>query len=70
MFDFIGTILGYFQTLANFLINLVESLVLAIVALINSVQLPITLIGHMPAIIGASISIVIALMVVKFLIGR
>lgn len=70
MFDFFSTVLGWFQTLANFIISLVESLILAIVALINSIQLPIILIGYMPAVIGASISIIIAIMVVKFLLGR
>lgn len=70
MFDFFGTILGWLQTLANFIVSLVESLILAIVALSASSSLPLTLVSFMPAILGASITIVVAVMVVKFLIGR
>lgn len=70
MFDFFGTILGWLQTLANFIVSLVESLILAIVALSASSSLPLTLVSYMPAILGASITIAVAVMVVKFLIGR
>lgn len=70
MFDFMSTLLGWLQTLANFIINLVESLILAVFAITQSVSLPLALIGHVPMIIGASISIVVAVCVAKFIIGR
>lgn len=70
MFDFMSTLLGWLQTIANFIISLVESLILAILAITHSVSLPVALIGHMPMILGASISIVVAICVAKFIIGR
>lgn len=70
MFDFFATVTGWLVTIGNFFISLLESLLLAIVALTSASSLPLFLIQFMPAILGASISIVVSVMVVKFLLGR
>lgn len=71
MNEFFSQIVGFFETVFQFFVNVIESLLLAINMLIKA--LPIILnvgIVYMPAIIGSSLMIVCAVSIVKFIIGR
>lgn len=70
MFDFLSSILGWLATLADYIISFFDSVSIAVVALSNSIALPLTLVGYMPVFIGSSITVIVAIMIVKFLIGR
>lgn len=70
MFDFFDKIIGFLETLWDFFINLVNSLIIALSATVTAATLPVTLMPFLPAIIGSSVMIVIAFAVVKFIIGR
>lgn len=61
---------GFFGTLAETIKNWLGSIREIIDILGDSLDLPMRLSGYMPAIIGASITIVLFTMVVKFIIGR
>lgn len=71
MNEFFSQIVGFFETVFQFFVNMVESLLLAINMLIKAVP-NILSIGmlYMPAIISTSVMIVCAVSVVKFIIGR
>lgn len=70
MFDFFDKIVGFLETLWDFFINLVNSLIVALTATVTAATLPVTLMPFLPAIIGSAVMIVIAFAVVKFIIGR
>lgn len=70
MFDWLNSISGFFATIWQFVQNLIESLITGIGILASSTSLPLAMIRFMPAIIGASISIVMVVGVVKFVVGR
>lgn len=71
MTEFFSQIIGFFETVFQFFVNLVESLLLAINMLINTLP-TILIVGelYMPAIISSSVGIVCAVSIVKFIIGR
>lgn len=70
MFDWLNSISGFFETIWQFVQNLIGSLITGIGILASSTSLPLAMIRFMPAIIGASISIVMVVGVVKFVVGR
>ena len=70
MFDFFNQIIGYIQTAFDFLLNLIESLIMAVVFVSNSSAVVLSMSAFMPAIIGTCVVITVAIAVVKFLIGR
>lgn len=70
MFEFFDQILGFIETLWNFVLSFVEALFLAISALISSLSLPLAAINYLPGILAASVALFISVYVVKFLIGR
>lgn len=69
MLGFLDWIVNLIETLFSFLINTIESLITFLLVLNDSLQLPFMLIGFAPAIIGASISAVVAIGVVKLILG-
>lgn len=70
MFDFFNQIIGYVETAFDFLLNLIESLIMAVVFVSTSSGVVLSMSAFMPAIIGTCVVIVVAIAVVKFLIGR
>lgn len=71
MFEFFDIILGFIQNAWQFFVNFLETLLLAVTTLWQAGS-HVILIGalYMPPIIATSCLIVVAIMVIKFLIGR
>lgn len=65
-FDMIG---DFFASLWQMVVNLVSGLVNAILIVSSSIQLPIRLLLYVPSFIGASITLVLAVGVIKLIIG-
>lgn len=70
MFDFFNQIIGYVETAFDFLLNLIESLIMAVVYVTTSSGVVLSMAQFMPAIIGTCVVITVAIAVIKFLIGR
>lgn len=70
MFDFYDKIIGFFETLGQFLWNMIEGLLLAIRVLSTGLAFPAMISAFVPAIIFSSTLIVITFAVIKFLLGR
>ena len=70
MIDFFEKVLGFFESFFEFFLNIVESLFAGIAVLSTSLTLPYFLIGYLPAILGSAMLIIIALAIIKFIIGR
>lgn len=67
--NFFKAIAEALDMIGMFLTNIVSSLLNAILLIANLPSFTATLIGQVPAIIGASISIVLAIGVVKLVLG-
>lgn len=70
MFSFFEQISGWVNTVFQFFINLVESLLQAILFLSQAVPFSVSLAAYMPSIIGSSVVCVVAIFIIKFLLGR
>lgn len=70
MFDFFEKVLGFIQTVFDFFINLIKSLLMAFNVLAEAIRVPIYLSGFLPAILGAALLVVVSLAVIKFIVGR
>lgn len=70
MFDFFSKILGYVETVFEYFLNFIDSLFMAVNVLGNSTSLPLFIAGFVPEILSAAILVVVALAVVKFIVGR
>ena len=70
MLDALANIVGILQTVWGYLANLLGSLYIFIDILAGSIVLPLELVGFMPALLGASVTAVISLAVVKLIVGR
>lgn len=70
MLDWLSQIGGIITAFGQFFIQLIETLVLTLSFLMEAVELPIMLLGFLPSIIAAPMLIVLALLIVKFIIGR
>lgn len=70
MFKFFDIIVDFFQRIFSFISNIVLALGTALTMIKSSVTLPLGLVGYVPAILGSCIVVVVAVAVVKFIIGR
>lgn len=70
MFDFFSKILGYVEVAFDYLLNLIDSLLMAVGFLATSSSFAFTLVSYMPPIIGTAIVVFLAIFLIKFLIGR
>lgn len=70
MLGWLSEIGGIILAFAQFFIQLIETIFLSVKFLLNAVELPIVLIGFLPSVIAAPMLIILALLVVKFIIGR
>lgn len=70
MFDFFGESLGFLSSIFQFILNTIESLIMAIHFVTSSVSYAGTLVAYMPSILGSCIVMFIGIYLVKFLINR
>lgn len=70
MFDFFDKIIGFFETIWNVVLNLINTLITAISTLNVIIQLPTFLVPFLPSIILTGVITVVGFATVKFLIGR
>lgn len=68
MFDFFESILGFFETVGQFIENLIGSLIMAVIFMTKSVTFALALIQYVPAIIGSAIVIFLAIYIIRFLL--
>ena len=70
MFSFFEQVTGWVNTLFQFFINLIESLLQAVIFLSSAIPFSTHLTVYMPSIVGSSIVCVVAIFLIKFLLGR
>lgn len=70
MFDFFDKIIGFFETIWNVVLNIVDGLITALEVLANMIAFPVVLYPILPAFLVSAVSITIAIGAVKFIIGR
>lgn len=70
MFDFFDKIIGFIEQVWDFFVNLINSLIIALSAVVTASTLPQLLMPFLPAVVASSFMIVVAFAVVKFIIGR
>lgn len=70
MLDFFEMLWSYIVLFFDYLINTIEMLITFIFALSTAIQIPAGIYGYLPAIIGSSMLVVVAIAVIKLLIGR
>lgn len=69
MMNFFNTIIDFFQNFFLFLGNVINSTLNAVLLIGNLPTFLLYLVGFVPPVIGASISVVLAVGVVKLLLG-
>ena len=70
MFDFFDQVIGFIESIWQFFLNSINSLIMAVETLARAVYLPLELIAYVPAILGSAITLVVSLSIVKFIVGR
>ena len=70
MIDFFSKVLGFFETILEYLFNVVGNLSEGFEILSKALIFPIYLSGFLPTILGSAMLICIAVGVVKFILGR
>lgn len=69
MFGFFDTIVDFFDTIWQFITNFITGLINAIVIVTQSTAIPLQLLVYVPSFIFTSITIVVAIGIVKLLVG-
>ena len=69
MFKFFDSLMDFIFTLWNLVVNTISSLINAIVVVTQATTVPLQLISYVPAVIGASITLVVAIGVIKLVLG-
>lgn len=70
MLDFLADIVGFLETVWQFLESFFHSLITALNVLATSITFPLSLVTYLPVIIGTSVTIIVSISVVKFILGR
>lgn len=70
MFDFFNQLIGYIEVVFNYLYNTVTSFIMALGFLATSLSFPQAILGSLPPIIASSVLCVMAVYVIRFLIGK
>ncbi len=70
MLDFFGTIIGYIETIWDFFLNLINSLLTLISALASAILLPPVVALAAPSFLAASVTAVAGIAICKLIIGR
>lgn len=69
MFKFFDSLMDFIFTIWNLVVNTISSLINAIVVVTQATTVPLRLISYVPAVIGASITLVVAIGVIKLVLG-
>lgn len=69
MFSFFDTIIDFFDTIWQFLTNIITGMINAIVIVTQATAIPLQLLVYVPSFIFTSITIVLAIGVVKLIVG-
>lgn len=69
MFNFFDTIVDFFDTIWQFITNFITGLINAIVIVTQATSIPLQLLVYVPSFIFTSITIVLAIGVVKLIVG-
>ncbi len=70
MFDFFDTIIEYISLVFDWFVGFLSASFTFMKAVHNSIDVPTSLIGFMPSVIGSCIGAVVAVAVVKAIFGR
>ena len=70
MIEILQNLWGIVQTAFDFLVNSVQSMMIALTVLSSSLTFPQYIAPLMPLFLSSSVTIVLALTVVKFVVGR
>ena len=69
MFKFFDSLMDFIFTIWNLVVNSISSLINAIVVVTQATTVPLQLISYVPAVIGASITLVVGIGVIKLVLG-
>lgn len=69
MFKFFDSLMDFIFTIWNLVVNTISSLINAIVVVTQATTVPLQLVSYVPAVIGASITLVVAIGVIKLVLG-
>ncbi len=69
MFKFFDSFMDFVTTIWNLVVNTISSLINAIVIVTQASTVPLQLLAYVPSVIGASITLVVAIGIVKLLLG-
>lgn len=67
MFEFFDQVLGYLQFLFDYFYGVVSAFLNAALVLITAMQIPNTLAGFLPGVLGAAVVITSAILILRFL---
>jgi len=70
MLNFFQEIIGFVETIFDFFVSFIESLLMALGFIISSAPFNVVVASMMPTIIGTSVTIVVGIAIAKFLLGR
>lgn len=70
MFDALSKILGFIETLFNFVLNIINSLFMALQMIASVITVPTFVASFLPPVLYSAVLIFTAVFVVKFIIGR
>lgn len=69
MFSFFDTIVDFFDTIWQFITNFITGLINAIFIITTATSIPLQLLVYVPSFIFTAITIVVAIGVVKLIVG-
>lgn len=70
MVNFFDNLVTYIDAIWNFIAGFIEYIILLTKTVIGTVQIPLQLSGYVPTFLWISMSVVIALSVIKIILGR
>lgn len=70
MMDFFTAVWEVIEMCIDFLINLVQSLIMLLSVIVSASSLPTNLALHLPSFLATSVIIVAAITIIKLIIGR
>lgn len=70
MFQFFDTLWAYISALWSFVLNMINVSIQFINIVLSAIALPLGLTHVLPPLIGVSITVVLSICIIKFLLGR
>lgn len=65
-----GSIIGFLQSIWDFIVNSIQSLMLAIRMVVGSVQFITSFVAYLPAVISSAVIIFLSVYVIRFLLMK